>query len=60
MQSHLEQGEGWNEVQDFWNSVSGLLQKDGWTTSDRYDDAVALFAELRKIDWRDMVGKERD
>jgi hypothetical protein len=28
---YLEEGEeGWNEVQDFFNSLSSAVQRDGW------------------------------
>ncbi|RAK96108.1 aminoglycoside phosphotransferase family protein [Aspergillus ibericus CBS 121593] len=57
---HAEEGEGWNKVQDFWDFVSGFLARDGWTPTDRYDDAVAFFTDLRDIGLKGMVGKERE
>ncbi|KAI9836106.1 MAG: hypothetical protein M1819_001722 [Sarea resinae] len=60
LRSHSNDAEGWNEVQDFWESIAGLVTRDGWTPSDRYSDAVALFAELRENGLKAMKGKERE
>ncbi|KAB8225702.1 kinase-like domain-containing protein [Aspergillus novoparasiticus] len=60
LRTHAEEGEGWNDVQDFWDSVASIISRDGWTTNDRYDDAVALFKELREIGLKSMVGRERE
>lgn len=57
---HAEEGEGWNEVQDFWESVSGIVSRDGWTPHDLYDDALALFSELREMLLQSMVGKDKE
>ncbi|PTU21289.1 hypothetical protein P175DRAFT_0459676 [Aspergillus ochraceoroseus IBT 24754] len=57
---HAEEGEGWNDVQDFWNSVSDIVSRDGWTPIHLYDDAVALFTELREAGLKSMLGKERE
>ncbi|PYI05424.1 phosphotransferase family protein [Aspergillus sclerotiicarbonarius CBS 121057] len=57
---HAEEGDGWNDVQDFWDSVSGIIARDGWTSTHLYDDAVAMFTELREIGLKEMVGKERE
>ncbi|KAE8155153.1 phosphotransferase family protein [Aspergillus avenaceus] len=56
---HEEESEGWNDVQGFWNTVSNLVARDGWTTHEDYDEAVALFAELREIGLKSMVGKQK-
>ncbi|KKK20511.1 phosphotransferase family protein, partial [Aspergillus rambellii] len=57
---HAEEGEGWNDVQDFWNSVSDIISRDGWMPIHLYDDAVALFTELREAGLKSMLGKERE
>lgn len=31
LQNHATDGNGWNDVQDFWNSVAGIVTRDGWT-----------------------------
>ena len=60
VQSHLADAEGWNEVQDFWDSVEGVVTRDGWTHLDTYDDAVALFSELRQTGLKAMTGKDKE
>ncbi|KAM5435405.1 Phosphotransferase enzyme [Microsporum canis] len=57
---HAEESEGWNDVQDFWNSVSFIISRDGWTPKHLYNDAVALFSELREVGLKSMAGKERE
>ena len=59
LQSHAEDAEGWNEVQDFWDSVSGIVARDGWTPCDRYNDALALFAKLRETGLKVLIGQDR-
>ena len=39
--------------------VEGIVTRDGWTPHSLYDDAVALFSELREIGLKNMVGKNR-
>ena len=60
LKSHAEDADGWNEVQDFWDSVENLVDRDGWTSKDQYDDAVALFSELRQHGLKVMIGKEKE
>ncbi|KAE8369252.1 hypothetical protein BDV27DRAFT_141444 [Aspergillus caelatus] len=50
LQTFPEESEGWNDVQEFWDS----------TPNDLYDEAVALFTELRELGLKSMVGKERE
>ncbi|KAB8257898.1 kinase-like domain-containing protein [Aspergillus pseudonomiae] len=57
---HAEESDGWNDVQEFWDSVADIVSRDGWTPHHSYDDAVSLFTELRDIGLKAMVGKERD
>ncbi|PYH40452.1 phosphotransferase family protein [Aspergillus saccharolyticus JOP 1030-1] len=57
---HAEESDGWNDVQDFWNSVANVVSRDGWTPHHLYNDAISLFTELREIGLKAMVGKERD
>ncbi|EEQ33627.1 Phosphotransferase enzyme [Microsporum canis] len=59
LQRHVEDGEGWNEVQDFWRDIEGIVTRDGWTPHGTYDEAAALFSELREIGLRKLIGKER-
>ncbi|GAB1206468.1 hypothetical protein APSETT445_005157 [Aspergillus pseudonomiae] len=57
---HAEESDGWNDVQEFWDSVADIVSRDGWTPHHSYDDAVSLFTELRDIGLKARVGKERD
>ncbi|KAE8146478.1 hypothetical protein BDV25DRAFT_143648 [Aspergillus avenaceus] len=44
---HYEEGEGWNEIQDFWDTMTGILEKDSWTSHETYDRAREIFAKLQ-------------
>ncbi|KAL3458409.1 kinase-like domain-containing protein [Aspergillus heterothallicus] len=58
VEAHARDSEGWNEVQDFWESISAIASRDGWTPNEGYDDAIALFRELREMGIRTKQGKE--
>ena len=60
LRAHSKDGEGWNDAQEFWDSVAGIVTRDGWTPIDKYDDAVALFSELRHMGLQKLTGKERE
>jgi hypothetical protein len=60
LRSHSKDSEGWNEVQEFWDSVEGIVTRDGWTPSDKYEEALALFSELRETGLRVMIGKDKE
>ncbi|KAJ5294669.1 hypothetical protein N7508_009490 [Penicillium antarcticum] len=51
--------EGWNEVQDFFNSIEGLVKRDGWTNPDKFDAAFNFFSELRERGLTLMKGEEK-
>ncbi|KAJ2986726.1 hypothetical protein NUW58_g4892 [Xylaria curta] len=59
LEIHFRETDGWNENADFWDSVSFLVQKDGWTSHETYNDAVKLFAQLREEGLRQLEGEER-
>ncbi|EFQ98851.1 phosphotransferase enzyme family protein [Nannizzia gypsea CBS 118893] len=59
LQQHARDGDGWNEAQDFWKAMEGIVTRDGWTSHEQYDDAMALFSELRENILKTLVGKER-
>lgn len=60
MKNHLHDAEGWNEVQDFFDSINGLVKRDGCTHNETYDEALGFFSRLRKVGLREMKGKERE
>ncbi|KAL2862667.1 uncharacterized protein BJX67DRAFT_391106 [Aspergillus lucknowensis] len=35
---HEEDGEGWNDAQDFWDSVSMIISRDGWMPNKPYEE----------------------
>ncbi|KAL4982067.1 hypothetical protein BDW68DRAFT_171443 [Aspergillus falconensis] len=45
---------------DFWKAISYLVSPDRWTGNEDYDEAVALFREMREAGLRTMEGKERE
>lgn len=59
LKSHLEDAEGWNEVQDFFDKIENLVKRDGWTHNETFSDALAFFSELRKVGLKNMNGRER-
>lgn len=57
---HEVDGKDWNDVQDFWESISGLVQRDGWTSIDTYAEALNFFQDLRRNALDSMTGRERE
>jgi len=55
---HYRDGEGWNERAEFWELLDGLIQCDGWTSNEIYDQALQLFAQLRKEGLQNLTGEE--
>ena len=60
LDAHREDGEGWNEIADFWDEVSELANRDGWTPSDLYDQAREVFAARRAEGLARLDGKARE
>ena len=46
IQKHYEDGEGWNEIQDFWDSLSEIMGRDGWTSHETYDKAKSIYSQI--------------
>ncbi|KAJ5138425.1 uncharacterized protein N7515_003273 [Penicillium bovifimosum] len=59
LRSHSVDSEGWNEVQDFFDSIEGLVKRDGWTYPDTFDAALNFFSELRERGLRNMTEEEK-
>ncbi|KAJ5581571.1 hypothetical protein N7535_000191 [Penicillium sp. DV-2018c] len=59
LHSHSVDAEGSNEVQDFFDSIEGLVKRDGWTYPDTFEAAFNFFSELRKRGLETMTGKEK-
>ncbi|KAI1962958.1 Phosphotransferase enzyme [Ophidiomyces ophidiicola] len=60
IEQHLKAGENFNASQDFWESLDGIVGRDGFTWHDYFDAAVDLFAEFRKMGLKDLSGKDRE
>ena len=60
LQTHDEDGEGWNEKADFWDSIAGVVSRDGWVSQEDYDQAFDMFADLREEGLTNLEGKERE
>jgi hypothetical protein len=60
LKSHWQDAEGWNEVQDFFDSINDLVKRDGWTRNETFADALAFFSNMRRVGLRDMKGKEME
>ncbi|KAJ5587245.1 uncharacterized protein N7459_003010, partial [Penicillium hispanicum] len=60
LNSHSVDAEGWNEVQDFFDSIEGLVKRDGWTHNETFDAAFEFFSNLRKLGLRHMKDEERE
>ncbi|KAF2851214.1 hypothetical protein T440DRAFT_395295 [Plenodomus tracheiphilus IPT5] len=60
IQTHQRDGEGWNDLADFWDELEGFVQRDGWTLNENYERALEMFAHLREQGLLDLSGKERD
>ena len=53
----MQDAEGWNEVQDFFDTIESLVRRDGCTHNETFGDALAFFSDLRKVGLKDMKGK---
>lgn len=58
--SHERDGQGWNEVQDFWDSVTGLITREGWTSNETYAEASKFFLALKQGSLENLTGEERE
>lgn len=36
-------------MQDFWDALSGILSRDGWTSHETYDQAVSIYARVQDL-----------
>lgn len=55
---HEREGQGWNEVQEFWDAVDHMVTWQGWTTPDRYEEVVALLTMLREEGYISFEGED--
>jgi hypothetical protein len=60
IQEHYRDGGRWNDIADFWDSLEGLVNRDGWTSNETYEEAREIFAQLREQGLLSLGGEERD
>jgi len=60
IQNHMRDGEGWNEQADFWDGLDGFVARDGWTSHEKYPEALEMFANLREEGLKQMTGREKE
>ncbi|KAF2220378.1 phosphotransferase enzyme family protein [Elsinoe ampelina] len=46
LEQHYASAKEWNAEADFWDGLDGLVMKDGWTSNEDYEDALAFFEGL--------------
>lgn len=39
--------------------MEGFIQRDGWTSNEDYEQAVAMFAQFREQELQNLTGEER-
>ncbi|KAL2067763.1 hypothetical protein VTL71DRAFT_15859 [Oculimacula yallundae] len=59
LQNHIRDAEGLNEQADFWDRVEGFIARDGWTSNERYEEALKMFANIREAGLKQLTGEER-
>ncbi|KAK0105681.1 Phosphotransferase enzyme [Cadophora gregata] len=59
LRNHVRDAEGYNEQADFWDSLEGFVARDGWTSNERYEEALDLFAGIRERGLEQLTGEER-
>lgn len=60
LDQHIRDGKGWNETADFWDSLEGIAHPDGWTSTETYEQAFEIFAQLREAGLKNLEGEELD
>lgn len=60
LDQHIRDGKGWNETADFWDSLEGIAHRDGWTSTEGYEHAFEIFAQLREAGLKSLEGGELD
>ncbi|GAB7355411.1 hypothetical protein MBLNU459_g5928t1 [Dothideomycetes sp. NU459] len=60
LEEHYRDGAGWNDKADFWDSLHGFVERDGYTSPETYEQALEFFAELREQGLQDMTGAKRE
>lgn len=59
LQNHVRDAGGFNEQADFWDRLEGFIARDGWTSNERYEEALEMFAGIREEGLKQLTGEER-
>ncbi|EEP76626.1 predicted protein [Uncinocarpus reesii 1704] len=60
IEQHRKDGEGFNEYQDFWDELEGVVDREGFTFPETFDAAVDFFSDLRDVMLKEAEGKNRE
>lgn len=58
--AHREEGEGFNETADFWESISDLVTREGYVAKEDYEQALEMFRQLREQGLEVLSDDEKD
>ncbi|KAG4433485.1 hypothetical protein IFR05_011023 [Cadophora sp. M221] len=56
---HMRDAEGFNEQADFWDRLDGFIARGGWTSNERYEEALEMFASIREEGLKQLTGEEK-
>ncbi|KAF2434794.1 hypothetical protein EJ08DRAFT_646263 [Tothia fuscella] len=60
IRQHQEEGAGFNESQELWDSIRDIVNDEGYTHKEDFGRAVELFRGLREEGLNVLHGEERD
>jgi hypothetical protein len=55
----MRDAEGFNDQADFWDRLEGFVTSDGWTSNERYEEALEMFSGIREEGLKLLTGEER-
>lgn len=58
LEAHERVAVDWNDRANFWSSLEGFVSRDGYTSTENYDEARKMFEELREEGLAHLVGAE--
>jgi len=59
LQNHVWDGEGFNEEANFFDAAEGFIARDGWTSNEKYEEALEIFAYIREEALKLLTGEDR-
>lgn len=60
VREHQEEGAIFNDTQDFWESLSGIVTDDGYTSTKHFETVVEIFKRLRIVSLNELHGEEKN